>query len=161
MTTGPTGTASLAGVPGADASPLARLAAGVIDLVIVGTVQTLLLIPVLRHWWSRELPATPEAVPFMPILFSLGAVPLILFLGGAYYAWFWGVKGATPGKKMVGIAVATEDGAVPIGLSRATLRVLGYAASALLLGIGFLMIAFGGTALHDRMAGTRVVTRGK
>jgi uncharacterized RDD family membrane protein YckC len=93
-------------------------------------------------------------------LFGIGFL-MILFLGGAYYAWFWGVKGATPGKKMIGLAVAAEDGTVPIGLSRATLRVLGYAASFLLLGIGFLMIAFGGTALHDRMAGTRVVARGK
>ena len=82
-------------------------------------------------------------------------------MGGAYYAWFWGVKGATPGKKMLRLAVATETGAIPVGLQKATLRVLGYAASGLLLGIGFLMIAFGGTALHDRMAGTRVVYRGR
>ena len=50
--------------------------------------------------------------------------------------------------------------AARIGMSRATLRVLGYVASTLLLGVGFLMIAFGGTALHDRIAGTRVVRRG-
>jgi Predicted membrane protein/domain len=87
-------------------------------------------------------------------------VPIALLLGAAYYAFFWGMKGATPGKRMVGLAVAAEDGTTPIGMSRATLRVLGYLASGLLLGIGFLMIAFGGTALHDRIAGTRVVRRG-
>ena len=158
---GPGGTASLAGVPGLDAPVLSRLAAGVIDIVIVGTVQALLMIPVMRHWWARELPATPNDVPYLPILLSLGAIPLIIALGGAYYAFFWGVRGATPGKQMLGLAVAAEDGSIPIGMSRATLRVLGYCASTALLGIGFLMIAFGGTALHDRMAGTRVVTRGR
>jgi uncharacterized RDD family membrane protein YckC len=161
MAVGPTGTASLAGVSGIDAPVLPRLVAGLIDVAIVGAVQTALMLPVLRHWWARELPATPNDVPYLPILLSLGAVPLIIVLGGAYYALFWGLKGATPGKQMLGLAVAAEDGTIPIGLSRATLRVLGYAASAALLGIGFLMIAFGGTSLHDRMAGTRVVTRGK
>ena len=39
------------------------------------------------------------------------------------------------------------------------MRVLGYLLSGLTLGIGFLMIAFGGAALHDRLAGTRVVRR--
>ena len=51
-----------------------------------------------------------------------------------------------------------EDGSEPIGLSRAAVRVLGYLLSGLTLGIGFLMIAFGGS-LHDRLAGTRVVRR--
>ncbi len=40
-------------------------------------------------------------------------------------------------------------------------RLLAALASALLLGAGFLMIAFGGTGLHDRMAGTRVMRRGE
>jgi uncharacterized RDD family membrane protein YckC len=152
------GTESLPGLPRADAGPAARLAAALVDFAIVGTVQALLLWPVLGHWWSRDLRGD---IPFLPILLSLLAVPLVLAAGGAYFAWFWGVKGATPGKRLLGIAVASEDGAIPIGLSRATLRVLGYAVSGLLLGIGFLMIAFGGTALHDKMAGTRVVQRGR
>ena len=87
-------------------------------------------------------------------------VPIALLLGAAYYAFFWGMNGATPGKRVLGLTVAAEDGSTPIGMSRATLRVLGYVASGLLLGIGFLMIAFGGTALHDRIAGTRVIRRG-
>jgi uncharacterized RDD family membrane protein YckC len=154
---GPTGTASLAPP---EAGFGVRLVAGLIDLVIVSAIQALLLAPVAQHWWARELPATPAEVPYFPILASLAMVPIALLLGAAYYAFFWGMKGATPGKRMVGLAVAAEDGTTPIGMSRATLRVLGYLASGLLLGIGFLMIAFGGTALHDRIAGTRVVRRG-
>jgi uncharacterized RDD family membrane protein YckC len=156
---GPTGTASLAG-PVTDAGFGVRLVAGVIDLAIVSAIQALLLAPVARHWWSRELPATPADVPYFPILVSIAMVPVALVLGAAYYAFFWGLKGATPGKRVLGLTVAAEDGTTPIGMSRATLRVLGYLASGLLLGIGFLMIAFGGTALHDRIAGTRVVRRG-
>ena len=130
------------------------------NFAIVAAVQALLLAPVAQHWWARELPASPADVPYFPILVSLAMIPVALVLGGAYYAVFWGLKGATPGKRAVGLAVAAEDGTMPIGMSRATLRVLGYVASTLLLGVGFLMIAFGGTALHDRIAGTRVVRRG-
>ena len=39
------------------------------------------------------------------------------------------------------------------------IRVLGYVLSVLTLGVGFLMIAFGGAGLHDRLAGTRVMRR--
>lgn len=156
---GPTGTASLA-APIAEAGFAPRLVAGVIDFAIVAAIQALLLAPVAQHWWARELPANPADVPFLPIFVSLAMVPVAILLGAAYYAFFWGMKGATPGKRAVGLMVVAEDGTTPLGLSRATLRVLGYIASALLLGIGFLMIAFGGTALHDRIAGTRVVRRG-
>jgi len=156
---GPTGTASLA-APTTEAGFGVRLVAGLIDLAIVSTIQALLLAPVAQHWWARELPATPAEVPYFPILVSLAMVPIALLLGAAYYAFFWGMKGATPGKRVLGLTVAAEDGTTPIGMSRATLRVLGYLASGLLLGIGFLMIAFGGTALHDRIAGTRVIRRG-
>jgi uncharacterized RDD family membrane protein YckC len=69
------------------------------------------------------------------------------------------VKGATPGKRLLGLAVEGEQGAGPVGASRAALRLLGYLLSAVLFGIGFLMAAFGGLALHDRIAGTRVVRR--
>jgi uncharacterized RDD family membrane protein YckC len=86
-------------------------------------------------------------------------VPVVLALGAVYYVYHWGVKGATPGKRLLGLVVQGEDGSEPIGLNRATVRVLGYLVSGLILGIGFLMIAFGGAGLHDRMAGTRVVRR--
>jgi len=137
-----------------------RLVAGVVDFGIVAAVQALLLAPVAQHWWARELPPNPSDVPFFPIFVSLAMVPVAFILGAAYYAVFWGLKGWTPGKRVVGLTVVADDGTTPLGMSRATLRVLGYVASTLLLGVGFLMIAFGGTALHDRIAGTRVVRRG-
>ena len=134
-----------------------RLLAGLVDLVIVSAVQALLLAPAFYYWWSREIPVRPADVSFTPIVLSLALVPVVIALGVAYYVYYWGVRGATPGKQLLGLAVAGEDGAVPIGVSRATVRALGYLLSGLLLGLGFLMILFGGTGLHDRLAGTRVV----
>jgi uncharacterized RDD family membrane protein YckC len=139
-----------------------RLAAALVDAVVVGAGQLLLMSPVLyywwEHWWSHP-PTSAAEVTFWPILVSLVLVPVVLALGAVYYVYHWGVKGATPGKRLLGLVVQGEDGTEPIGLSRATVRVLGYMLSGLILGIGFLMIAFGGAGLHDRMAGTRVVRR--
>jgi uncharacterized RDD family membrane protein YckC len=50
-----------------------------------------------------------------------------------------------------------EDGRSPIPLASAVRRALGYLLGVASLGIGFLMVAFSGRGLHDRIAGTRVV----
>ncbi len=78
-----------------------------------------------------------------------------------YYVYFWGARGATPGKSLLGLTVVTESGETPIGYGRALLRLVGYAASSLPLGLGFLLIAFSPDrrGLHDRIAGTRVERR--
>jgi len=75
--------------------------------------------------------------------------------------YFWSVKGATPGKELLALRVETEDGVSPLPLGRAAARVFGYLLSTASLGIGFLMIAFSGSGLHDRISGTRVVKGAK
>jgi uncharacterized RDD family membrane protein YckC len=88
------------------------------------------------------------------------ALPLLsLALSTLYFVYFWGVRGATPGKQLAGLAVESLDGECPIGLGRAAARLLGYVLSTALLGLGFVMIAITGDGLHDRIAGTRVVRR--
>jgi uncharacterized RDD family membrane protein YckC len=79
-------------------------------------------------------------------------------LAAGYYVWFWGGRGMTPGKSLLGLVVRTTDGETPIGYSRALLRLLGYGASFALLGLGFLPILLSQDrrGLHDRIAGTRV-----
>ncbi len=134
-----------------------RLVAGLLDAALVAVAQAMLTAPILYYWWARELPRTPSDVPFLPILLSVGLLALAAALGVAYYVYFWGIQGATPGKELLGLAVQAEDGTSPIGVRQALLRVFGYMLSAATLGIGFLMIAFGGRGLHDRIAGTRVV----
>jgi len=136
-----------------------RLVAGVIDAALTGVGEALLIGPVAWYWWTREIPRSPQDVSFVSILASLVAVIAGLLLGFAYYVYFWGVRGATPGKQLLELAVEGEDGRYPIGTGKALARVLGYMLSSATLGIGFLMIAFGGSGLHDRVAGTRVVRR--
>jgi uncharacterized RDD family membrane protein YckC len=95
------------------------------------------------------------------VLFAVGGAALAGIFGIAYYVYYWGMRGATPGKRLVGLTVQAEDGSEPIGAARAAVRLFGYGVSGLLLGAGFLMAAFGGRGLHDRIAGTRVVRSGR
>jgi pSer/pThr/pTyr-binding forkhead associated (FHA) protein/uncharacterized RDD family membrane protein YckC len=133
-----------------------RLLAAAMDGCLVLLGQALLLAPVFYYWWSRE---TSGAVKFLPILLSLLLVALAALLGAFYYVYFWGLRGASPGKKALGLVVVDEDGSSPVGVGAAMLRVLGYALSALPLGLGFVLVPVTGRGLHDRMAGTRVVQR--
>jgi uncharacterized RDD family membrane protein YckC len=134
-----------------------RLAAFAVDTVFVLSGQAVMLAPVGWYWWTREAPRTTADVSFLPVLASAILVPLALLLGALYHVYFWSVKGATPGKELLDLRVETEGGASPLPLGCAALRVFGYLLSAASLGIGFLMVARGGSGLHDRIAGTRVV----
>jgi uncharacterized RDD family membrane protein YckC len=134
-----------------------RLAAGLVDAAFVLSGQAIMLAPVGYYWWSRELPPSSDDVPFLPILATIGLLTLAALLGALYHVYSWGVRGTSPGKELLDLRVETDDGACPIGLDRAGLRLLGYLLSGASLGIGFLMIASGGGGLHDRVAGTRVV----
>jgi len=137
-----------------------RLGGGALDLLAVAAGVGALVTPVILYWRSRDLGPTPADVPFVPIVLSLALAPVALALGAFYFIYYWGVRAATPGKRLVGIEVEGDDGANPIGIARAAVRLLGYALSGVLLGMGFFIVAFGGTALHDRIASTRVVKRG-
>jgi uncharacterized RDD family membrane protein YckC len=150
-------TARRGAAPSVPAGAGARLLAALFDTVFVLSGQAAILAPVAYYWWAREAPRSPAEVSFLPILTSVALVPLAFILGALYHVYFWGVRGATPGKELLDLRVETEDGTSPIGLARAGLRVFGYVLSLASLGIGFAMIAFGGGGLHDRIAGTRVV----
>lgn len=136
-----------------------RLAAGLLDGAILTLCGAVLVSPIFLYWWSRELPASPADVPFLPILLSAALVLLAALLAVVYHVYFWGVHGATPGKRLLELVVEGDDGSFPIGISKAVVRFFGYLVSIATLGIGFLLIAFGGSGLHDRIAGTRVVRR--
>jgi uncharacterized RDD family membrane protein YckC len=138
-----------------------RLAGGLLDLGAVSLGLAVLLTPVVLYWRSRDLGPTPADVSFLPIVLSLTLAPVALALGAFYFVYYWGVKGATPGKRLLGLEVQGDETPGPIGLPRAAVRLAGYLVSGLLLGLGFFIVAFGGTALHDRIAGTRVVWRGR
>jgi uncharacterized RDD family membrane protein YckC len=124
-----------------------RLLAFVVDEVILGIPVLLVSLA-----WMTSLSAGASA-SFVSL--SVFAYALLRLL---YYLYFWGARGATPGKSLLGLGIVTMEGRTPIGYGPALLRLLGYMVSSALLGIGFLLIAFSPDrrGLHDRIAGTRV-----
>lgn len=95
---------------------------------------------------------------------SLGMVVLafyvLLFIG--YFTFFQGLNGRTPGKKLLGLQVVTDDGR-PISFGIAFLRSVGYLVSSLLftLPLGYIWAAFDKKkqGWHDKIAGTVVIIR--
>jgi uncharacterized RDD family membrane protein YckC len=91
----------------------------------------------------------------------------LLLLNGGYLSTFTAAGGQTIGKMIAGIKVVTQlsetDGAGSgrgrVTLGSAVLRATAYLVSLLPAGLGFMPILFAGDgrALHDRLAGTRVV----
>jgi uncharacterized RDD family membrane protein YckC len=134
-----------------------RALAGLIDIGLVGLAQAVLLVPLFWTWSG----SARDDVGFVSVLLTMLAL-LATFAGGmGYLIFFWGTKGATPGKRFFGLRVESVDGVYPIGIPRATVRALGYLVSGLFGGVGFLMIALDGDGLHDRIAGTRVVQKSR
>jgi uncharacterized RDD family membrane protein YckC len=139
--------------PPAPAGP--RALAAVVDAILVTLLQAVVVGPLAYLAVSRSTDAGGSpAGP--PLLVSLGLLAATVFLGAAYHVGFWAIRGATPGKAWAGLLVTSDDGS-RIGWGRALARGVGYALSVASLGLGFLMIFFGGLGLHDRIAGTRVV----
>ncbi|MCP4895596.1 MAG: RDD family protein [bacterium] len=78
-----------------------------------------------------------------------------------YFGLGWGLAGATPGKWILGLCVVDHQARYPIGVSRGLLRLVAYMASSMTLGLGHLFVLGRGDhrALHDILAGTRVIRR--
>lgn len=83
----------------------------------------------------------------------------VLLLLMAYFVWCWLNGGQTLPMKTWKLRVANADGAPPRPL-QATLRYLAAWPSILLFGIGIVWALFDkdGQFLHDRIAGTRIVS---
>jgi uncharacterized RDD family membrane protein YckC len=144
--------------PDLPAGAVQRLLAFLADAAVVGLGQAVLTLPV-AFYWTRATRDPTADVSFLPIFVTVALLTLAALLAAVYHVYFWGVKAATPGKRLLGLTVQDREGRQPIGIGRAALRLLGYGVSGLVFGIGFLMIAFGGGGLHDQIAGTRVVRR--
>jgi len=89
-------------------------------------------------------------------MFAAQTMPLLLL---CYFFFFTAYGGRTPGKMLFGLKVETADGA-PLTWARALGRTFAYLVSIITWGLGFLLAAGPAKrALHDRLAGTRVVKR--
>jgi len=134
----------------ASAGLAARLAATVIDLVVVGTVAVIGALA--AHMVIAMLPAQVAEVESWGLL-ALGAIVLT-----GYFVYFWGIEGATPGKKLMGLRVTRPGTREPIGPGRALLRLVGITAGNILF--VDLIVAFlhrDRRALHDMIADSIVV----
>lgn len=93
-------------------------------------------------------------------IIMIQVVAMIISLGirAAYFIYFIGKDGQTPGKKLCKIRVVNADGS-QVTYGKATGRFFGYILSSLICGIGYLMAAWDDEkrALHDRVCDTRVI----
>ncbi|MGP8154325.1 MAG: RDD family protein [Smithella sp.] len=82
-----------------------------------------------------------------------------IFTNLAYYTYFHGATGRTPGKMLLGLQVVSNDGA-HISFGIAFLRAVGYFVSNIFY-LGFIWVAFDKKkqGWHDRIAGTVVIIK--
>ena len=143
-------TASLADVEPVVAPPLTRLAAGLFDAALLASVDGGVVFLTLRLA-GLDMPSC-GALPLAPltgflVLLNAGYVVLLTLAGGQ-----------TLGKMACRLRVVDRAGG-PVGTTTAVIRTIGYLVSVLPLGVGFVWMVRDTErrALHDRLAGTRVV----
>ena len=96
-----------------------------------------------------------EGLVGLVILFCCAAISLL------YYSLMTSKKGQTLGKMVFNLKVVDAEGSAP-SFKSSLIRWFSYALSALPIYIGYILAAFNGEkrALHDYLAGTRVVYKG-
>lgn len=145
-----------------------RLLATLADMVLLCSLCAALALPVVRAVDWTALPARiDELTGLLGDKAWVGRVSGVLgmwiALWWCYFAVGWGLLGATPGKWLLGLRIIDHRGRFPVGVSRAVMRLFAYSVSSLTFGIGHLILLFrrDRCALHDLLAGTRVVRRPK
>lgn len=137
-------------VSGHYAGPVTRAASAALDVAIITTSYTLGIAGLsflIGVFTSRSLSDLNGSGPL-----AIGALAVWAF---AYSFSSHAVAGRTLGKGVVGIRVVSADGS-PLSVRQAFVRTLAFPLSALLFGLGFLLILVQREhrALHDLIAGT-------
>lgn len=144
-------------VTGQPAGFLRRAAAFLIDLLLVEFLAAVLgTVSAMGQQLSegRLNPLEWGMAQDGAVLVAGQLMPALLF---GYFFFFSGYGGRTVGKMLMGIRVIRADGS-ELTWASALARTLCYLASVLTWGLGFLLAAGPAKrALHDRLAGTRVV----
>ena len=124
-----------------------RLAASLLDLVIVMFVLTPVVLYVFGDGWTNAQGVMGIVVNWVP-------------LGGALIA-FWMFKGATPGKMAISAIVVDAQTHAPVDFWQALTRYVGYFVSTIPLFAGLAWVAFDTRkqGWHDKMARTVVIFR--
>ncbi len=145
-----------------------RLVAFMIDSTIVTIIFAVLLVIASLAFFFGAMSAENSAVLnnlANPKGLSSAVLLVLAFyvaINTAYFTYFHGVTGRTPGKMLLGLQVCCADG-TPISFGIAFLRSVGYLVSSLLgtIPLGFIWAAFDPKkqTWHDKIAGTVVIIR--
>jgi uncharacterized RDD family membrane protein YckC len=135
---------------------LRRAIAFVLDLVLLGVLDAILVsLATMAVLLAEYLSGARVGGAVDLVRAAVSAGSLTLFVG--YFSVLHARSGQTLGKVAMRIEVRAEDGS-RIGMVPSVLRTFSYVLSAFLFGAGFLMALLPAhRALHDRIAGTRVV----
>ena len=160
----PTGV-SQRSLPGAvSAGPVRRLMATLTDMLLFCGLCTALAWPVVSVVDWTTLPTDVDGFISTVsdgawISHASGVLGMWIALWWCYFVVGWGLFGATPGKWLFGLRIVDHKDRYPIGISRALMRLFSYGVSSITLGAGHLLAVIRGNsmALHDSLAGTRVV----
>jgi uncharacterized RDD family membrane protein YckC len=134
-------------------SLVARVGAGLVDVALLAAVDAAVLFLTLRISGLQASAADLIVIPLVPFT---GFLALIAF---GYVAAFTVAGGQTIGKMLLNLRVIGDDGR-PIDAAGGVLRALGCMLVPITLGLSYLPVFFSSDhrAVHDRLAGTRVVS---
>lgn len=121
-----------------------RVAASIVDVIIFMIIGELLAAVLLLLGIDNDSPASE----------ALGIITQ-----GCITIWFWCHLQATPGKMLLGLKVLQAKTGEPLSVLASFLRYIGYFASAILLFLGFIWVAFDKKkqGFHDKIAESVVV----
>ncbi|HYE85781.1 MAG TPA: RDD family protein [Vicinamibacterales bacterium] len=130
----------------------ARIGAGLIDVLLLAAIDAAVIYLTLRVTGLQNTLDDLRAVPVIPFI---GFLAMLAF---GYVAAFTVAGGQTIGKMMLSLRVIGDDGR-PVDAAGGMLRALGCMLVPVTLGLSYLPAVFTSDhrALHDRLAGTRVV----
>ena len=143
-----------------------RFIAYMIDGFIISVVFVILVIVAVlayfagamsgnSHAWMAEL-TNPERMAALTAWIWLFSILMNI----AYFTYFHGSTGRTPGKMLLNLQVVSAAG-TPISFGIAFLRSVGYLVSTLVFCLGYIWVAFDKKkqGWHDKIAGTVVIIR--
>ncbi len=136
-----------------------RFVAILVDLVAMGLIAFVVMVPYLMTATIRDS-EKPNEVPTWVVTIAIVSTLCIYLVPFIYEIGFIGKYGTTLGKRLMNLKVVRPDGK-PVSYLQSAGRSLGKIPSWMLLYVGFLMPFWDSErrALHDHMAGTRVVKR--
>jgi len=130
-----------------------RVGAGIIDLALLAALDAAILFLTLRIAGLQNTMADLRVIPLVPF------VSFLVLLAFGYVAVFTVAGGQTVGKMLLKLRVIGDDGR-PIDAAGGVLRAVGCMLVPATLGLSYVPALFSSDhrALHDRLAGTRVVS---